>query len=129
VIRLGSATAAVFALATTAAVAAEAPRSEFLVFSQCKPGKKEFCDRWYAKHLDDIRRIEGIASARELAVVPVAGRNGMKKDRLIIYEIDGDPAVVLGRLTPAVAAGRLQAPDPELFETPFETAVVKPPSN
>jgi hypothetical protein len=111
--------------AISSASAAEAPRREFLVFSQCKPGKKELCDRWYAKHLDDIRRIEGIASAKELAVVPVAGRNGMNKDRLIVYEIDGDPAAVLGRLAPAVAAGRLQSPDPELFETPFETVVVQ----
>jgi hypothetical protein len=124
VIRPGLA-AALALLAATAASAAEAPKAEFLVFSQCRPGKQALCDRWYARHLDDIRRIEGIASAKEFAVVPVAGRNGMKKDRLIVYEIDGDPAVVLGRLTPAVAAGRLQSPDPELFETPFETVVVR----
>ena len=106
--------------------AAEASGTEFLVFSQCKPGMKARCDAWYAKHLQDITRIEGVASARQFAVVPVAGRDGMKKDRLIVYQLAGDPAVVLARLRPAVQAGRLASPDAEIFETPFETVVVSP---
>jgi|GEM_PF-5534556 len=115
----------VLGLLATSAAAAGPAGGEFLVFSRCKPGMKAQCDRWYAKHLRDITRIEGVASARQYEVVPVQGRDGMKKDRLIVYQLVGDPSVVLARLRPAVEAGRLQSPDPKLFETPFETVVVR----
>jgi hypothetical protein len=100
-------------------------RTEYLVFSQCKPGLKEQCDRWYAKHIRDLMKIEGMLSAQQYALVPGRGGMAKDKDRLVVYQLEGDPEVVLARLRPAVTEGRLEAPDPALFEMTFQTAVVE----
>jgi hypothetical protein len=71
---------------------------------------------WYVRHIAQIMQIPGFLGAQQLIYHPTKGRTQPAFQYMVIYEIEGDPDEVIGRLGPAVAAGKLERPDPALFK-------------
>jgi hypothetical protein len=122
-IAVAVATAALFGFtAETKAAAKPAPGLKvpkghhlYFVTSNFVAGKEAEYRAWYIRHIEQIVQIPGFVSAQQLVYAPTEGRTQPAFQYMVIYEINGDPNEVIGRLGPAVAAGKLERPDPALF--------------
>jgi hypothetical protein len=91
-------------------------RHLYFVTSNFVEGKEAEYRAWYVRHIAQILQIPGFVSAQQLVYTPTQGRKQPAFQYMVIYEIEGDPDTVIGRLGPAVAAGKLDRPDPALFK-------------
>ena len=100
-------------------------RHLYFVTSNAVAGKEKEYQAWYVKHMADILKLPGFISAQHFVYHPTTGRKEPAFHYMVIYEIEGDPDKVLSALGPAVAAGKLDRPDPTLF-TPAGSFIYSP---
>ena len=79
---------------------------KMVVFAKAVPGRAEALAAWYDEvHMKDLLAIPGLVSAERHILLPIkqpAGTNGW--DFMLVYELDGDPMVVLGNMAQAQVA-------------------------
>jgi hypothetical protein len=97
----------------------------FLVYINWQPERRAEFETWYDTHVQDILRLPGFKSAQRFEYHETPGRDLAERRHLVVYEIEGDPTTALAALRPAVVAGKLQAPDPALMQTPAQSFVFK----
>lgn len=108
-----------------------AERSLYLVFSNPAEGREDDFNKWYDEvHIPEVLGLPGFVSAQRIsqqvggAPSPVAP----KQQYGVIYEIEGDPAEVMGRLNAGMAEGKINmtdAVDPRSFQMAFWTPADK----
>jgi hypothetical protein len=94
-----------------------------LVFANWQPGRRDEFEAWYDRHVQDILRVPGFKSAQRFEFHRTPGRNMAERQHLVIYQIEGDPALAVNALRPAVESGKLQTPDPALVQIPVQSFV------
>lgn len=106
----------------TVAGATNGPRHVLIVFANPLHEQDAAFAAWYDEHVADILRLPGFLSARRFLYRPTPSRAEDFK-HLAIYEIEGDVDAALAVLRPAVEAGKLKAPDPQLMALPLTSYV------
>lgn len=88
--------------------------SLYFVFSNPVEGQEERYDEWYDKHVADISRLDGFASAQRFQIIDRQSKSsgGPYRKYLAVYEIEGDVDEARARLKAAAAAGDVERPDP-----------------
>ena len=88
----------------------------YLVFSNPVDGKDREFNEWYdAVHVPEVLATPGMVSAqrfdlRDTEIVRLAGMTPAHR-YLLVYEMDGDPDVVMGKIQEAVASGDIAMSD------------------
>jgi hypothetical protein len=84
----------------------------FFAFSNPVTGKEQEFNEWYDQvHIPELMAIPGISSAQRFSAHRAEGDPAHTHGYLTIYEIEGDPAEVMGRIGKAAAAGELNMGD------------------
>jgi hypothetical protein len=88
-------------------------KSLYFVFSNPIEGQEDRFHAWYDKHVEDISRLEGFASAQRYEIIGSQSKSSGGPDRqyIAVYEIEGDVAEARARLKAAAAAGDVERPD------------------
>jgi hypothetical protein len=87
-------------------------RTLYLVFSNPVEGKEPEFNEWYDNvHLPEVLATPGVVSAQrfdtcDTEIVRTAGWTPEHR-YLAVYEMDGDPDVIMGKIGDAVAAGEM----------------------
>ncbi|MGE0304233.1 MAG: hypothetical protein AB7Q27_00540 [Acidimicrobiia bacterium] len=88
-------------------------KTHFLVFSNPVEGCEDAFNAWYDKHVTDISRVAGFASAQRFVMDEERSESpGGARRYLALYEIDGGIAEALAALRAAADAGAVERPDP-----------------
>jgi hypothetical protein len=86
-------------------------KSIYMVFTEPIPGREDEFNDWYEReHIPDVLRVKGIVAATRYEMNPLMPRSEAFPPAryLAIYELDGDPGEILGRLSQAGAAGEMR---------------------
>ena len=110
-----------------------AERFLYLVFSNPAEGREDDFNQWYDEvHIPEVLGLPGFVSAQRIAQQSGGAPSPVAPQQQygVIYEIEGDPAEVMGALNAGMAEGKLQmtdAVDPRSVQmavwTPSEKAV------
>jgi hypothetical protein len=88
----------------------------YLVFSNPVDGKEREFNEWYdAVHVPEVMATPGMVSAqrfdlRDTEIARVAGMTSAHR-YLLVYEMDGDPDVIMGKISEAVGSGAIAMND------------------
>lgn len=85
-------------------------RSIYMVFTDPVDGQEDEFNKWYEnQHISDVLNIDGVVGATRYIVSNVRGRSGATSPTryLTVYELDGEPESIVGRLTAATASGNI----------------------
>lgn len=86
--------------------------SLFLVFSNPVEGQEARYHEWYDKHVEDLSRIPGFASARRFEIDGRRSESpGGNWRFLTLYELEGDVGQALSNLREAANSGLVERPD------------------
>ncbi|MGE0308204.1 MAG: hypothetical protein AB7Q27_20885 [Acidimicrobiia bacterium] len=89
-------------------------KTNYLVFSNPVEGCEDAFNAWYDKHVADISRVPGFASAQRFALEEDRSQTpGGVWRYLALYEIDGDIGQALVALRAAAESGSVERPDPD----------------
>jgi hypothetical protein len=86
-------------------------RSLFIVLSNPTEGREDEFNDWYEKvHLRDVLSVPGVAAAQRYALAPMPESDAVAKpshSHLAVYELDDEPAEVIGRFFERVSTGKM----------------------
>ena len=94
-----------------------ADRTLYLVFSNPTPGKEDEFNQWYDEvHVRDVLATPGMLSAQryKLADAAISGEGGMPpppQRYLLVYEMEGDIDVIMGKVSEAAMSGTMVMSD------------------
>lgn len=91
-----------------------AQRLRYLVFSDPVEGREDEFNKWYDEvHVPEIVAMPGLISAQRYTINDTEFGASMRgKHRyMVMYEMEGDPAEVMGRISEAVQAGEIHMHD------------------
>lgn len=87
-----------------------AERTIQVVFSSPLPGKDDEYNEWYDNtHVPEVLAIPGVLSAQRYDLRPLAREQGKTPEfrYLAIYEMEGDPDEIMGKIGAAVRSGEI----------------------
>lgn len=110
-----------------------ADRHLYVVFGNpVSPGREAEYNQWYdAVHIPDVLAVPGVLSAQRYKVSPLDREVGTsaKFTYMTVYEVEGDPNEVLGKIGAGTASGAIRmdgAPiDPTGISMAFWTPVTE----
>jgi hypothetical protein len=76
------------------------PNPVLVAMVSAQPGEEAAFNEWYAEHLAEVRGVPGIAGAQRyrVAATQAPGMPEPPHPNLALYEIEGDPELVLGEI-------------------------------
>jgi len=86
---------------------------KMVVLAKAVDGRAEELARWYdERHMNDLLAVPGFVTAERHRVIPVKAMEGLPKwDFMLVYEFEGDPMPVLGRMGGLMGTERMPTSD------------------